>query len=466
MLEPRNRWHELALHCRARGVRVASLLTLLALAFAPAACRQALRGLGAGGGAAAFERNADQLFGAMVVRYTGVSRDARYELARNRLNKNALVPSHVFDDSTIWSSMPSPVLRALFVQGVPEDGRYALATRSTVTRPTRLAESRHIITLARLSPNEFVWDTSVDFSLGTLSAADVGSLIAALLGSAEHGNEAALRADYRAAAPRAAAVLGALFSIDSMHVTAFSDGTSDVTLTMGLHTDGLKPRFPAFADYLAKYMNPARYRLSVTDRSGAIWFDVTGADRLLSIHYRAAQGGLVPLYGAARVRPDTMELHLDFTTKLKMFTVGMHNLVTDLVVTDKPHERAWTFVARREPEWSLPFITEHLIRSPLRRPFEGTGVIFHLGVRDSADAETLLERRAHATVQESAILRFLNSLGSGAMSDLADRTEREEEAYLRELFVALLADARALAPSLGTAPMAAPETEKTNAADP
>ena len=362
--------------------------------------------------------------------------------------------------------MPSSVLRALFVQGVPEDGRYTLSTRTTVTRPARLGESRHIITLARLSPNEFVWDTDVAFSLGAIPAADVGSLIAALLGSAEHGSEATLRADYRAATPRAAAVLGSLFSIDSMRVTAFSDGTSDVALTIGLHTDGLKPRYPAFADYLGKYLNPARYRLSVTDRSGAIWFDVQGADRMLSIHYRAAQGRLVPLYGAARVRPDTMELHLDFTTKLKLFTVGMHNLVTELIVTDAPHERAWTFVARREPEWSLPLITEHLIRSPLRRPFEGTGVIFHLGVRDSADAETLLERRAHATVQESAILRFLNSLGSGAMSDLADRTEREEEAYLREVFAALLADARALAPSLGTAPMAAPETEKTSAADP
>ena len=437
---------------------------LLALVLGPIACRQALRGLGPG--SAALERNADQLFGAMVVRYTGVARDARYELARNRLNKNALVPSHIFDDSTIWSSMPSPVLRALFVQGVPEEGRYSLATRSTVTRPTRLGESRHVITLARLSPNEYVWDTDVDFSLGSISAADIGSLIAGLLGSAEHGNEPGLRADYRAATPRAMAVLGSLFSIDSMHVTAFSDGTSDVVLTIGLHTDGLKPRFPAFADYLAKYMNPARYRLSVTDRSGAIWFDVRGADRVLSIHYRAAQGRLAPLYGAARTRPDTMELHLDFTTKLKLFTVGVRNLVTELVVTAAPHERAWTFIARREPEWSLPFITEHLIRTPLRRPFEGTGVIFHLGVRDSADAQTLLERRAHATVQESAILRFLNSLGSGAMSDLADRTEREEEAFLRELFVALQADARALAPTLGTAPMAAPETEKTSAADP
>ena len=423
-----------------------------------------MRGLGPGG--AALERNADQLFGAMVVRYTGVSRDAKYELARNRLNRSALVPSHVFDDSTVWSSMPSSVLRALFVQGVPEDGRYSLAARGTVTRPTRLGESRHIITLARLSPNEFVWDTAVDFSLGSISASEIGSLIAALLGSAEHGNEPELRADYRAATPRAATVLGSLFSIDSMHVTAFSDGTSDVNLGLGLHTDGLKTRYPAFADYLAKYMNPARYRLSVTDRSGAIWFDVQGADRLLSIHYRSSQGRLVPLYGPARTRPDTMELHLDFTTKLKFFTVGMHNLVAEMIVTDAPHERAWTFIARREPEWSLPLITEHLIRTPLHKPFEGTGVIFHLGVRDSADAQTLLERRAHATVQESAILRFLNSLGSGAMSDLADRTERQEEAFLRELFVALQADARALAPSLGTAPMAAPETEKTNAADP
>jgi hypothetical protein len=155
-----------------------------------------------------------------------------------------------------------------------------------------------------------------------------------------------------------------------------------------------------------------------------------------------------------------MEVHIDFTTKLKLFTVGLHNLVTEFVITDTPHERAWTLVAKREPQWKLPFITEHLIRTPLQRPFDGTGVIFHIGVRDSADAQTLFERRAHATVQESGILRFLNSLGSGAMSDLADRTEREEEAFLRELFVALQADARALAPSLGSGAPLSPETAK------
>ena len=334
-------------------------------------------------------------------------------------------------------------------------------------RPAHIGEARHVITLAKLSPNEFVWDTSVDFALGTITAAEVGSLATALLGSGEHGTEQELRADYRAAVPRAAAVVSTMFSIDSMRSTAFSDGTSGVRLSVRLHTDELKARYPAFGDYVAKYANPARYRLSLTDRSGAIWFDVQGADRELTIHYRSGQGRLAPLYGPPRTRPDTLELHVDFTTKLKVFTVGIHNLITEFIITNTPHERAWTMIARREPQWSLPLITEHLIRSPLHRPFEGTGIIFHIGVRDSADSETLLERRAHATVQESAILRFLNSLGSGAMSDLADRTEREEEQFLRDIFAALQADARALAPSVDREGADGGSGDrKTNAADP
>lgn len=453
----------LILHCHVRWGSRRSLArcggcAAILVCLAAGACKEALRGLGPS--RATLERNADQLFGSFVVRYTQVSRDAKYEFARNQLNRNALVPSRVFDDSSVWTSEPSPVLRALVVHGVPGDGRYQFTSGSAPPRPSRLGESRHLITLARLSPNEFVWDTNVDFALGTVSAADIGALMTALLGSAERGSEQELRADYGAVTPRTAAVLASLFSIDSIRTKQFSDGTSDVNLTIGLHTDRLKPRFPAFADYIARYANPAHYRAALSDRSGAIWFDITGADQQFSIHYRTMHGKLAPLYGPPRTRPDTMELHIDFTTKLKLFTVGLHNLVTDFVITETPHERAWTFIARREPEWKLPLITVHLIRTPLHRPFEGTGVIFHLGVRDSAESQTLLERRAHATVQESGILRFLNSLGSGAMSDLADRTEREEEQFLREVFVALQADARALAPSFGDGESVAREPEK------
>src|SRR5207248_9702604 len=135
--------------------------------------------------------------------------------------RNALVPSKVFDDSAIWTSEPSPVLRAMFVQGTFESGHYLLASRAVVTRPARVGDSRHVITLARLSPNEFVWDTSVDFALGSVSAGEVGALTTALLSSGERGPEQQLRADYRAVTPRTAAVLAALFSIDSIRTTPF-----------------------------------------------------------------------------------------------------------------------------------------------------------------------------------------------------------------------------------------------------
>jgi len=46
-------------------------------------------------------------------------------------------------------------------------------------------------------------------------------------------------------------------------------------------------------------------------------------------------------------------------------------------------------------------------------------------------------------VQESAILNFLNSLGNTAMDDFDGAVEREENTWLRELFLALRDDARA-----------------------
>ena len=465
MTQPHNRRPFFSFHARVR-VAVGPLLSSracstlgIALVLAVGGCRNALRSLGTD--ATVLEANADQLFGALTARYSHVARDRKYEFARNRLNRTALVPSKIFDDTAVWTGHPSPVLRQLAVQGGFDGARYALAARPNVVRPARPGDARHVMTLARLGPNEYLWDTDVAFSLGTFPAAAVGSLVAGLLGSPEGRSEAQIRADYRTVAPRATAALGTLFTVDSILASPFSDGSTDVSLIIGIHADTLKKRYSAFGEYVAKYINPARYRISLTDRGGASWFDVTGAEQRVRVHYRTSRGRLVPLHGPARTRPDSMQLRVDFSTRFKWFTVGMKNLVGDFVITTAPTEHAWTLVWRKEPHWDLPLITEKLLRTPLRRPFEGTGVIFHIGVRDSADAQTLLERRAHGVVQESAILRFLNALGSSALSDLADRTEREEEQFFRELFVALHADARALAPSLGTA-----TDEKASAADP
>ena len=143
-----------------------------------------------------------------------------------------------------------------------------------------------------------------------------------------------------------------------------------------------------------------------------------------------------------------------------MFTVGFHNLVSDFVISNVGHERSWTIVSRREPVRDLPLVTERLLRTPLRRPFEGPGSVFSLTVTDdgaeaagggapspSGTSQTMLARRTRLDVQESAILRFLGSLGSHAVGDLSTRVEVEEDRFLRDGFVALETDLRALAPS-------------------
>jgi hypothetical protein len=134
----------------------------------------------------------------------------------------------------------------------------------------------------------------------------------------------------------------------------------------------------------------------------------------------------------------------DLTVRVKMFDAGWRNLVTDFTISRTSRSRSWLFVAHKEPEWDLPFATARLIRTPLRRPFEGPGVSLEMAVIDSAGGQTILARRAHLEVKESAIMRFLSSLVSRVFDDLDVAVEREEAAYVRELMQAFQQDARAL----------------------
>ena len=101
-------------------------------------------------------------------------------------------------------------------------------------------------------------------------------------------------------------------------------------------------------------------------------------------------------------------------------------------------------VAQAEPNWQLPLITERLLRSPLRRPFQGEGASLEMGVVDSVGAQTLLYRRSRLEVKESPILRFLGGLVTRVFDDLDTAVEREEAAYIRELMVAFQQDARGI----------------------
>jgi hypothetical protein len=53
-------------------------------------------------------------------------------------------------------------------------------------------------------------------------------------------------------------------------------------------------------------------------------------------------------------------------------------------------------------------------------------------------------RHGVIAVQEGTILRFLGRLGSRAYNDLSTRVEKEMQNWLRDVFSAMRADARAI----------------------
>ncbi len=406
------------------------------------ACADSLRGVG--GSPAAAADHADQLFDAFATRFNAVEIGPHYNIARVRLAESALVPSRIFNDTAIWVSRPSAGIRLLYVSGTLVDGHYHLDSRPLLNSPARPGDTRHTIALEQLASSGYRWDTRVDFALGAASADGIGNLILDLLKAPEGRSERELREDYRSTVPRAAAAFGRGFSVDSLRVTPGGAGTTTVAVTLGYHPELMRATYPLLAQYLDKYLGPARYRFTLSDPAGAVLFDIVGRDRQFTARYRLQQGKLTSLYGLPHPWPDSLVLTSDLSLKVKMFTVGYHGLVTDFVVSNTGHERAWTINARQEPKWDLPLITERLIRSPLHRPFDGAGSILRLAVRDSAGQQTVFSRRTRFDVQESPIVRFLGSLASHAIGDLDTRVEVEEDRFIREGFSALQADVRAL----------------------
>ena len=420
---------------------MARFAILGALVIAVPACRDTFAGFGAGArGRAA----ADQAFEAIADRHLDVLRNTRYEYARLRLTKGALSPSRVFDDSAAWTAMTGNV-RLLEVFGTVGDGRYTMTARSSVPAPARPGDGRHVTSLARLSDNEYRWETTVDYAIGSVRPADVATVISRLFAAGEGRTEHELRAELAAVAPRTSAALGSVFTLDSLRPTALADGSTAVTVGIAINSTPLRRRLPAFADYIRKYVEPTSYHVVIADRAAVPFIDIVQRDRYITIRVRTMDGHLVPLAGRPRELPDSLLLLADFRAKVKIFHVGFHDLVMELVNQSQgDRERSWVVTAHREPKWDLPLVTARLLRAPLRRPFTGEGALFRIGVRAGENgAPTVIMRQSHLTVQESGILNFLNSLGNTAMDEFDGAVEREENAWLRELFLAFRDDARA-----------------------
>jgi hypothetical protein len=418
---------------------------LAAFVLSQVGCRDSIRTL-ADRSHASLTR-AEQMFASLGARVTDLSRDAKYDTARVRIAKAALLPSRVWSDTSVWTSVTAPH-RSLLIGGRFTEGRYRLDAARTVPPPAQPAESRHLINLTRLSDDEYAWDTDVAYAIGSIAAAEIGAFVAALFASAEGRTEREVRADYGSVIPLTASVLGQLFGVDSIRTTALPDQSTIATFAITLRPAGVEKRYPHYAQYLRRYAETARMSWTLTDRAGTTYLELSAARGKLLLRVRTLNGGMVSLAGPARSLPDSLQLNGALSMKVRRFTVGFRDYHADFAIVRTDHERTWSLVSRREPKWDLPLATESLLRAPLKRPFRGNGALFRIGVRDSAGAQSLLTRRLHLEVEESMILRFLGRLGAIAVGDYHGDAEREQLAWLREVFDALVADLRALGSGL------------------
>ena len=409
------------------------------------ACRDVAPAFGTN--AAAARASSDGLFGGIAQRFTNVQRTPKFTGARGKLGKNALTPSIIYNDTSVWTAWGPDSTRVVTIDGEFSGNRYLFSARPwPATPPDEPGDSRHYIRLRRLNENVFEWVTNVDIAAGAIKSDEFANVISRLMGSAEGRTPGDLRADYRTHFPRTTASLGRLFSLDTLRTVRDNEGATTVLLGIRLNPNGIRSTMPDFAKYLDKYAAPAKYRAIVTDRRGGRWVELNGADNYMTLRLRSLNGHFAPLNGPVRPIPSELQLTSDFTTKILFFTVGYRALIGDVTVVNSNRERGWFMRFTREPDWRLPSAVSVMIHTPLRRPFEGNGATFRLVMRDNPGSQSLISRHSMAVVQESAILRFLGRLGSTAMGDFVGKSESQENRFSAEVFNALRLDIRALLP--------------------
>jgi hypothetical protein len=432
-------------------LRIYLALTTLALA----GCRNAAPAFGPTPGEA--RTNADNLFTALEQRFTAVERSPKFAQGRAKMFREALVPSRLYSDTSIWNNVEPNGERSVTVVGHFADGHYRFVDMppAKAAIPSALGDSRHVVGLAKLNAAEFTWSTDVMSDWGTLSGADLGNVFKAILTTAATTHrESDLRANYASAFPRTTAALARMMSLDSLHVTPSADGSARITLVTTIHPDRLQPTFPAYAAYLTKYSAPARWSITVLEPDSTRWLDIAAADNRIVIALRTtADGHLAPFVGPPRPMPTTLIVRSSWFEKMSLFTIGMADLDADFTMTDTPQESAWVFGLHRPPEWHLPLEAAKFMHATITRPFEGAGTIIRLSIiRDNANGgRSLFRRQITSTVKESPIMRWLGGISGSAASEFEGPADTEQNRFDAEVFAALHADVDALLGSTAAA---------------
>lgn len=435
--------HAPAIVPRHRPAPLCGALLLLPLA-AGAGCRAVP--LDTAADPAAAVAHVDGVASALEQRFTQVVRAPRYAAARMRIARYAGAPSKLVRDTALWTAMRTTREGAEREQeafSALTGGRYTFTERARAPLPVRVGDERHLVRLRHLGGDVWGWHTEVDHAAGTIPPEGAGAFFRGWFRSLERP-PAAIRADYRAAFPRTAAALGRLVTLDSVATRRDAEGATLVTLRMQLRSRQLRETFPHFAAFVARYVEPARYRYRLADGTGAEWWDARAEERVLTVRLRSRDGVLLPLGGGTRPLPDSVTLHVDAFAKLGLFTVGVSGMRGSFVQRRLAGERSWQLRFAEPPQWHLPLVAERLLAGPLRRPFLGGGVQLRLGFRTGPEGQALLFRHMDLAVEESPIVRWLGALGFTAVSEHEGPADEEENRFVAELFRAVRDDLAAL----------------------
>lgn len=389
-------------------------------------------------------QNAEEFFYSVGSRFTNIQRPQRVIRARQQFGHYALTPSGVYNDTSVWLAIGPDSARLFGIEGLFSVDRYIVTAKLSTTPPDVLTESREIVRLRKLKDNEYEWFTNVEVALGRIGARDITDVLAAALAAGEGKSPAAIRANYTTSFPRTVAAMGRLFSIDTLRAVPDSDGATTYDIAIRLTPDILKATMPHYAAYIDKYISKGKYRITLTDKTGARWFDAWAANYYMHFKMRCKGGHYVPLDGAVRPMPEALTIHVDLSMKILIFTVGWTDMAGDFEVINTPHERGWSMHFAKEPEWHLPPTVGYLLKSSLRRPFQDPGIPVRISIKDNPGSQTILNRRGTLVVQESGILRFLNRLSGTAVGDFLGPSEREANRFNADAFRALRIDVATL----------------------
>ena len=410
------------------------------------ACREAVPALGTTPERAT--SHAATMLNALADRFGLADLSPEVANGRPRLARYSTTPSRLLDDQDLWTSRGENE-RLLEIAGARRAGRYTLFHQHAAPGPDIPGEARHIMRLQVLGDDEFRWTALDEVALGPITVADLDRALTAIFLAAERGDAVAIRAGARSAFPRASASLARMFVIDSLRTTHDPDGATSVALGLGLRPGRAQRSFEALGPYALKYWVPIRWRASVADSLGARWGELTKRDSTIVLRFRVKDGSLAPVGAAPRRIGPSTRLTVDASVKVGPFRVGVRGLDVRASRSASPTAMAMSLVLSEEPEWQLPPLVARLLRSPLRRPFEGSGARMRYGVRTesraASDTISTVWRDIDLTVRESGILRFFGRLGGTALGDFRAGAEKEAERLWDESLRGLAKDVEAMA---------------------